>query len=51
MPAFADAGMRRGGLPVAEKACREVLSLPLWPLMEESAVERTAASIRRFYGA
>jgi dTDP-4-amino-4,6-dideoxygalactose transaminase len=48
-PAFRDCGMRRGDLPVAERACREILSLPLWPLMPESAVQEVAARIREFY--
>ncbi|HWB95233.1 MAG TPA: DegT/DnrJ/EryC1/StrS family aminotransferase, partial [Bryobacteraceae bacterium] len=30
-PAFREFGPRRGGLPVAEHVCREILSLPLWP--------------------
>ena len=47
-PAFADAGARRGDSPVAERACREILSLPLWPHMPESAVEEVAARIREF---
>ncbi len=49
MPAFKDSGMRRGSLPNAEKAAREIVSLPLWPLMEESAVGEVAGRIRAFY--
>ena len=48
-PAFRDCGPRRGGLPVAEQACREVLSLPLGPYMPETAVEEVAARVREFY--
>jgi dTDP-3-amino-3,4,6-trideoxy-alpha-D-glucose transaminase len=48
-PAFRDCGPKRGGLPVAEQACREVLSLPLWPYMPETAVEEVAARVREFY--
>ena len=43
--AFGD-GSRRGDFPVAEKACREIVSLPLWAHMPESAVEEVAARIR-----
>ena len=46
-PAFQDSG----SLPVAERACREVLSLPLWPYMPETAVEEVAARVREFYSA
>jgi len=46
-PAFRDSA----SLPVAERACREVLSLPLWPYMPETAVEEVAARVREFYSA
>ncbi len=48
-PAFRDCGLRRGDLPVAERACREILSLPLWPYMPESMLCQVVAAIRRFY--
>jgi dTDP-3-amino-3,4,6-trideoxy-alpha-D-glucose transaminase len=44
-PAFRD-GWKRGDFPVAERACREVLSLPLWPHLAESAVAEVAERIR-----
>jgi dTDP-3-amino-3,4,6-trideoxy-alpha-D-glucose transaminase len=47
--AFADCGLRRGDLPVAEKACREIVSLPLWPLMPESMPAHVAQAVRAFY--
>jgi dTDP-4-amino-4,6-dideoxygalactose transaminase len=50
-PAFRDCGLKRGALRVAEQACREVLSLPLWPYMPETAVEEVAARVREFYSA
>jgi dTDP-4-amino-4,6-dideoxygalactose transaminase len=31
-------------LPHAEKACREILSLPLWPYLDESCVREVAAA-------
>jgi dTDP-3-amino-3,4,6-trideoxy-alpha-D-glucose transaminase len=49
-PAFHASKMRRGELPHAEKACREVLSLPLWPYMPDSAALEVAERIREFYG-
>jgi len=48
-PAFRDCGARRGDLPVAERACREILSLPLYPHLPDSAAEEIAGRIRDFY--
>ena len=48
-PAFADCGARPGDLPQAERACQEILSLPLWPQLELQTVERIAQAVRRFY--
>jgi dTDP-4-amino-4,6-dideoxygalactose transaminase len=48
-PAFAGCGAKPGSLPQAERACREILSLPLWPYMPESAVQRVAEQTLRFY--
>jgi dTDP-3-amino-3,4,6-trideoxy-alpha-D-glucose transaminase len=49
MPAFRDAGVRRGSLPQAERACREVLSLPLWPYLPESRAMEVVQAVRQFY--
>ncbi len=49
MPAFRDCGVRAGELPHAERACREVLSLPLWPYLPESSAREVAGRVRRFY--
>ena len=48
-PAFRDCGLKRGDLPAAERACREILSLPLWPGMPEDAALQTVERIREFY--
>ena len=32
-------------LPHAEKACREILSLPLWPYLDESAVREVVSAL------
>ena len=48
-PAFRDCGQRKGTLPVAERACREIVSLPLWPAMGEAAVDEVAERVREFY--
>ena len=41
-PAFADCGAKRGDLPHAERAARQILSLPLWPYLPDSDVLRVA---------
>jgi len=48
-PAFREFGPGEGSLPHAEKACREILSLPLWPYLSDSAVLAVAERVRRFY--
>ncbi len=48
-PAFASAGQKRGSLPQAEKACKEIVSLPVWPYMPESGVAEVAERIRAYY--
>jgi dTDP-4-amino-4,6-dideoxygalactose transaminase len=39
-------GYRKGDFPVAEKAAREVLSLPMFPELEESTIEKIARIIK-----
>jgi dTDP-3-amino-3,4,6-trideoxy-alpha-D-glucose transaminase len=48
-PAFRDSGCPEGSFPVAERACREILSLPLWPYMPESTALWVAETVRAFY--
>jgi dTDP-4-amino-4,6-dideoxygalactose transaminase len=50
-PVVRNCGPKCGAPPVAEQACREVLSLPLWPYTPEAAVEEVAARVREFYSA
>ncbi len=47
-PAFRSCGLRKGDLPHAERACDEVLSLPLWPGMPESMAEQVVDAIEGF---
>jgi dTDP-4-amino-4,6-dideoxygalactose transaminase len=49
-PAFREFGPTRGQLPVAERACREIVSLPLWPGMTGAMVTEVADRVREFYG-
>lgn len=48
-PAFADCGLRRGDLPNAEAACEEIVSLPLWPGLPDSAVAEVVERVRDFH--
>jgi len=45
-PAFAALGGRPGDHPVAERAAREVLSLPLYPEMTDAQVRAVASAVR-----
>lgn len=46
-PAYAELGFGRGDFPIAESIHREVLSLPLWPGMNERQVDRLLAAVRQ----
>jgi dTDP-4-amino-4,6-dideoxygalactose transaminase len=48
---FAYLGYREGAFPVAEAACREVLSLPVYPELTREQLEHVAGTIRGFFGA
>jgi dTDP-4-amino-4,6-dideoxygalactose transaminase len=48
-PAFRDFVSKGQRLHVAERACREIVSLPLWPGMSAAMVEEVAGRVREFY--
>ena len=48
-PAFAAAKQKKGDLPHAERAAKEILSLPLWPQLPEQQVREVAEAVLRFY--
>jgi dTDP-4-amino-4,6-dideoxygalactose transaminase len=48
-PCFASLGYRRGDFPVAERACDEVLALPIYPELGPTEVERIAERIARHF--
>jgi dTDP-4-amino-4,6-dideoxygalactose transaminase len=45
---FADLGHKPGDFPVAERAAKECLSLPMYPELTDAQVEYVAAAIREF---
>jgi dTDP-4-amino-4,6-dideoxygalactose transaminase len=47
-PAYAYLGLREGSFPEAEKACREVLSLPMFPLITTEEIGEVVRSIAQF---
>jgi dTDP-4-amino-4,6-dideoxygalactose transaminase len=49
-PAFREFGPKRGQLSVAERACREIISLPLWPGITGAMVNEVTGRVREFYG-
>jgi dTDP-4-amino-4,6-dideoxygalactose transaminase len=48
-PAFAYLGYGAGQFPQAEKACNEVLALPVYPELKESQQVAVARAISDFY--
>jgi len=48
-PCFAELGYRPGSLPVAERACSEVLALPIQPAVTLAAQEYVVDEIAAFY--
>jgi len=49
-PIYAHLGVPEGSLPEAERAAKEVLSLPIYPELTEEQVQTVANTIREFYG-
>lgn len=49
-PCFAYLGYREGQCPVAERASREVLSIPVFPELTAAQRDAVVAAIRAFYG-
>jgi dTDP-4-amino-4,6-dideoxygalactose transaminase len=46
---YASLGYKAGDFPVAEKASRECLSLPIYPELTDDQIQRVAASIKEFF--
>jgi dTDP-4-amino-4,6-dideoxygalactose transaminase len=47
--AYAHLGYKAGDFPIAEKAARECLSLPIYPELTEAQIQRVAAVIQEFF--
>ena len=50
-PCFADLGYAEGDFPIAERACREVVSLPVYPELTPAQQEQVVAAVAAFYPA
>lgn len=48
-PAYAELGLRPEDFPVAERACREVLALPMFPELGNAEVARVCREIKAFF--
>jgi dTDP-4-amino-4,6-dideoxygalactose transaminase len=46
-PAYTSLGVKRGSLPVTERAADEVLSLPLYPELPLAQVDEVAATLEK----
>ncbi|HVX87035.1 MAG TPA: DegT/DnrJ/EryC1/StrS family aminotransferase [Phycisphaerae bacterium] len=46
---FANLGYKKGDFPVTEKACEEVLALPIFPELTDSQLERVAGVVLSFF--
>ena len=47
-PGYRFLAYKEGDLPETERACREVLSLPMYPELRDDAVMRIADAVRQF---
>ena len=47
---FREPGCKEGSLPVAERLCGEVLSLPVFPELTAGQIEYVANTVLKFYG-
>lgn len=48
--AYASLGHRPGDFPVAEKAARECLTLPIYPELTDAQIQRVAGVVKDFFG-
>jgi dTDP-4-amino-4,6-dideoxygalactose transaminase len=48
-PAYSYKGYKRGDFPVAEKAAKEILSIPIYPEMTQEQLRYVVDSIKEFF--
>jgi dTDP-4-amino-4,6-dideoxygalactose transaminase len=46
---FAELGYKEGQFPVTEKACNDVLALPVYPELTDAQIDRVATTLLAFY--
>ena len=49
-PCFAYLGYKRGAFPESERAAQEVISLPVYPELNQSQLDEVVDAVRGFYG-
>lgn len=49
-PCYKDLGYKKGDFPFSERAAERILSLPIYPELDENSVDRVIASVKEFYG-
>jgi len=49
-PCFEYLGYKRGAFPESERATREVISLPVYPELQQSQLDEVIDAVRGFYG-
>jgi dTDP-4-amino-4,6-dideoxygalactose transaminase len=49
-PCFEYLGYKRGAFPESERATKEVISLPVYPELEQSQMDEVIEAVRGFYG-
>jgi dTDP-4-amino-4,6-dideoxygalactose transaminase len=49
-PCFAYLGYKQGACPEAERAAREVISIPIYPELSQGQLDEVVGAIRAFYG-
>jgi len=48
-PAFAYLGYKKGDLPVVEKVCSSIISLPMFPELSDAEIDQVITAIHEFY--
>jgi len=49
-PAYAFLGYGEGDFPVCERACNEIISLPIYPDLDDAGVDYVVEQIKQYYG-